>query len=197
MISRRVRRHLCLPQPHSVSSSSLFPLNLIYKWKTPPPTHTSSHLRPWSKDLLRWRWAVMKVDLGGGLTEGKEQHGPNSPRGWEDGEGNSCDGTVDKILWKLFIAPQAVRATAQPYPLSEKLEGPSPVCLLSALDQLEGGDVIGDWASLPQLQWRRGDEGNMFYRVRYKPTWLQTSGTDIRSSENVSVTPAALRMRGF
>lgn len=41
---------------------------------------------------------------------------------------------------------------AQPYPLSEKLEGPSPVCLLPALDQLEGGDVIGDWASLPQLE---------------------------------------------
>lgn len=42
-----------------------------------------------------------------------------------------------------------------------------------------------------------GDEGNMFYRVRYKPTWLQTSGTDIRSSENVSVTPAAFWMRAF
>lgn len=138
----------------------------------------------------------MKVDLGGGITEGKEHHGPNFPRNWEDSEGSSGDGTVDKILWKLFIAPQAVRATAQPYPLSEKLEGPSPVCLLPAPDQLEGGDVIGDWASLPQLQWRRGDEGNMFYGVRYKPTWLQTSGTDIRSSENVSVTPAALRMRG-
>ena len=40
---------------------------------------------------------------------------------------------------------------AEPYSLSEKLEGPSPACRLPALDQLEGGDVIGDWAPLPQL----------------------------------------------
>ena len=59
---------------------------------------------------------------------------------------------------------------AEPYALSKKLEGPSPACRLPVLDQLEEGDVIGDWAPLPQPEWRRGGEENMFYRVRYKPT---------------------------
>ena len=40
---------------------------------------------------------------------------------------------------------------AEPYSLSEKLEGPSPACRLPALGQLEGGDVIEDWAPLAQL----------------------------------------------
>lgn len=61
---------------------------------------------------------------------------------------------VYEIPWKLLIAPQAAQAAAEPYPLSEKLEGPSPACRLPALDQLEGGDVIGDWAPLPQPEWR-------------------------------------------
>lgn len=84
---------------------------------------------------------------------------------------------------------------AEPYSLSEKLEEPSPACCLPALDQLEGGDVIGDGPT-PSARVEEG-EGNMFYRVRYKLTCLQTSGTDLRSSENVSVTPAALWVRGF
>lgn len=47
---------------------------------------------------------------------------------------------------------------AEPYSLSEKLEEPSPACCLPALDQLEGGDVIGDWAPLSQLEWREVKE---------------------------------------
>lgn len=85
---------------------------------------------------------------------------------------------------------------AEPYFLSEKLEGPSlpAVCLhwtsLREVMSLETG-------LHPSARVEGVGEGNMFYRMRYKPTWLQTSGTDIRSSEHVSVTLAAPGVRGF
>ena len=84
---------------------------------------------------------------------------------------------------------------AEPYPLSEKAEGASPACCLLPGTSLREVMSLEPRPCSPSSS--GGGEGNMCYRARYKPTRLQTSGTDLRSSENVSVTLAALGVRGF
>ena len=84
---------------------------------------------------------------------------------------------------------------AEPYPLSEKAEGASPACCLLPGTSLREVMSLEPRPRSPSSS--GGGEGNMCYRARYKPTRLQTSGTDLRSSENVSVTLAALGVRGF
>lgn len=62
----------------------------------------------------------------------------------------------------IYLVPHAVWAMAELCCSSEKLEGTSLTCCPLTLGQPERGDVIGNYALLPQLELGGGGEGNMF-----------------------------------